>query len=53
MEYVVQALEVLSNFVHAEMNTRCPKTEFYAIIRKGAYRDVFFKHIKLFETFSG
>ncbi len=26
MEYVVQALKVLRNLVHAETNARCPKT---------------------------
>ena len=30
MEYVVQALNVLRNSVHAETNARCPKTGFYA-----------------------
>ncbi len=28
MEYVVQALKVLRNLVHAEANARCPKTVF-------------------------
>ncbi len=28
MEYVVQALNVLRNLVHAETNARCPKTGF-------------------------
>ncbi len=30
MEYVVQALKVLRNLVHAETNARCQKNGFYA-----------------------
>ena len=28
MKYVVQALKILRNLVHAETNARCPKTGF-------------------------
>ena len=31
MEYVVQALKVLRNLVHAETNPRCPKSGIYAV----------------------
>ena len=32
MEYVVQAVKVLDNLVHAEANVRAPKTAFYAVV---------------------
>ena len=30
MEYIVQALKVLKNLLHAEANARAPKTGFFA-----------------------
>ena len=30
MQYVVQAIKILGNLVHAKTNARCPKTGFYA-----------------------
>ena len=41
MEYVVEALKVFRNLVHAEKDQRCPKTGFYAasLIQTGVIKE--------------